>query len=133
MSGILDNGVGDLLADCTLCPRLCHADRVRGMGFCGGGLKAKVALVSLHPWEEPVIAGEKGAGTVFFSGCSLRCMFCQNHEISHGHKGIEVSDEYLRKQKLCAQANWYLLHLWFNKPLRKVSYSNFDLEEFNRL
>ena len=95
MSGILDNGVGDLLADCSICPRLCHADRVKGTGFCGGGLEAKVALVSLHPWEEPVIAGEKGAGTVFFSGCNLRCMFCQNHEISHGHKGIEVSDERL--------------------------------------
>jgi len=47
--------------------------------------------------------------------------------------GIEVSDDYLRKQRLRAQVNWYLLHLWFNKPLRKVSYSNFDLEEFNRL
>ena len=47
--------------------------------------------------------------------------------------GIEVSDDYLRKQRLRAQANWYLLHLWFKKPLREVSYSNFDLEEFNRL
>ena len=47
--------------------------------------------------------------------------------------GIEVSDDYLRKQRLRAQANWYLLHLWFKKPLRKVSYSNFELEEFNRL
>ena len=47
--------------------------------------------------------------------------------------GIEVSDDYLRKQRLRAQANWYLLHLWFNKPLRKVSFSNFDLDEFNRL
>ena len=47
--------------------------------------------------------------------------------------GIEVPDDFLRKQRLRAQANWYLLHLWFNKPLRKVSFSNFDLEEFNRL
>nr|WP_085022659.1 4Fe-4S cluster-binding domain-containing protein [Anaerovibrio sp. JC8] len=85
----------ELLADCTLCPRRCHTDRLSGQGFCGGGTEARVALVSLHPWEEPVIAGEKGAGTVFFSGCSLRCMFCQNHEISHGRQGIEVSDERL--------------------------------------
>ncbi|WP_297569736.1 radical SAM protein [uncultured Anaerovibrio sp.] len=83
------------LLDCTLCPRMCHANRHKQQGFCGGGIRARVALVSLHPWEEPVIAGTSGAGTVFFSGCSLRCIFCQNYEISHQHKGIEVSDERL--------------------------------------
>ena len=53
--------------------------------------------------------------------------------IDQSLSGIEVSDDYLRKQRLIAQANWYLLHLWFGKPLRKVSFSSFDLEEFNRL
>ena len=83
------------LSDCTLCPRMCHTNRLEKHGPCGGGSSARVALVSLHPWEEPVIAGKNGAGTVFFSGCSLKCIFCQNFEISHGHKGIEVSDERL--------------------------------------
>ena len=83
------------LTDCTLCPRLCHVDRRERTGFCGAGERAKIALVSLHPWEEPCLTGEKGAGTVFFSHCSLRCCYCQNHEISHGGKGIEVSDERL--------------------------------------
>lgn len=83
------------LSDCTLCPRRCHADRRRGAGFCGAGEKAKVALVSLHPWEEPCLTGERGAGTVFFSHCTLRCCYCQNYEISHEGRGIEVSDERL--------------------------------------
>ena len=81
---------------CNLCPRHCGADRLYGkLGFCGAGRKARVALVSLHLWEEPCLVGEKGAGTVFFSYCSLQCCFCQNHEISHGGQGIEVTDERL--------------------------------------
>ena len=83
------------LADCTLCPRRCHADRRSAGGFCGAGERAKVALVSLHPWEEPCLVGEKGAGTVFFSHCSLRCCYCQNYEISHEGNGVEVSEERL--------------------------------------
>lgn len=86
---------GRLLAGCHLCPRQCGADRLHGKGACGGGDRAVVAKVSLHPWEEPVLTGEKGAGTVFFSGCSLRCVFCQNYEISHQEKGVAVSDEEL--------------------------------------
>ena len=83
------------LHNCRLCPRDCGVDRYKGTGFCGAGDKARVALVSLHPWEEPCLTGEKGAGTVFFSYCSLRCCFCQNHEISHGGKGEEVTEERL--------------------------------------
>ena len=79
------------LDDCILCPRMCHADRTEGgTGVCGAGEKARVALVSLHQWEEPCISGERGAGTVFFSHCSLKCVFCQNHEISHGGKAGRV-------------------------------------------
>lgn len=83
------------LHKCNLCPRNCGVDRFEGKSFCGAGALPKVALVSLHPWEEPCLTGEKGAGTVFFSYCNLRCCFCQNHEISHGGKGEEVTVERL--------------------------------------
>lgn len=85
----------DLMRKCSLCPRRCGVDRTRRKGFCGAGEAVRVALVSLHPWEEPCLTGEKGAGTVFFSHCNLRCCFCQNHEISHEGKGVEISMERL--------------------------------------
>ena len=88
----------DLLSNCQLCPRSCGVNRYEKPGACGGGALARVAKVSLHPWEEPAIAGPetgKGAGTVFFSGCNLRCVFCQNYEISHYEKGREVTSEEL--------------------------------------
>lgn len=88
----------DLLSNCQLCPRSCGVNRYEKSGACGGGALARVAKVSLHPWEEPAIAGPetgKGAGTVFFSGCNLRCVFCQNYEISHYEKGREVTSEEL--------------------------------------
>lgn len=88
----------DLLSNCQLCPRSCGVNRYEQPGACGGGALARVAKVSLHPWEEPAIAGPetgKGAGTVFFSGCNLRCVFCQNYEISHYAKGREVTSEEL--------------------------------------
>ena len=87
-----------MLSCCTLCPRNCGVDRLSGVtGFCGAGRFARVALVSLHKWEEPCLVGAdgRGAGTVFFSHCNLRCCFCQNHEISHEGKGIDVTDERL--------------------------------------
>ena len=83
---------------CNLCPRRCHVDRTAGeTGFCGAGALARVALVSMHRWEEPCLVGRdgRGAGTVFFSHCNLRCCFCQNHEISHDGKGSDVTDERL--------------------------------------
>ena len=85
----------DLMRKCELCPRRCGVDRTRQKGFCGAGEAVRVALVSLHPWEEPCLTGENGAGTVFFSHCNLRCCFCQNHEISHEGKGVEISMERL--------------------------------------
>ena len=92
------NGALDLsaLEQCTLCPRRCGVNRFAGdRGYCGAGRLARVALVSLHPWEEPCIAGKNGAGTVFFSHCSLRCLFCQNAVISHEENGIDVTEERL--------------------------------------
>lgn len=83
------------LNHCTLCPRGCGADRTQGQGFCGGGPAAKIARAALHFWEEPCISGEEGSGTVFFSGCSLQCCFCQNYKISSGNFGKEVTPRQL--------------------------------------
>ena len=83
------------ITNCNLCPRRCGANRTQRAGFCGAGDLVRIALVSLHQWEEPCLVGEKGAGTVFFSYCNLRCVYCQNHEISHGGKGTEVTTERL--------------------------------------
>ena len=80
---------------CRLCPRECGADRSREKGKCGAGSRFLVARAALHFWEEPCISGEEGSGTVFFSGCSLGCVYCQNREISGGLSGIEISEERL--------------------------------------
>ena len=80
----------NLLRECNLCPRRCGIDRFNQIGFCGASDKVKIALVSLHQWEEPCLVGKSGAGTIFFSNCNLRCCFCQNHQISQGNFGIEV-------------------------------------------
>lgn len=92
-------GLFDAMPLCNLCPRRCNADRGTPAGLkralCKAGPTPRVALVSLHPWEEPCIAGKKGAGTVFFSHCHLRCVFCQNHAISTEGKGLDVTPERL--------------------------------------
>ncbi len=92
---MMEEGMDHMLEHCELCPRRCGVDRNQTVGYCGAGRQARLALVSLHPWEEPCIAGAAGAGTVFFSHCNLRCCFCQNHEISHGGKGEDVTDARL--------------------------------------
>ncbi|OPX92155.1 MAG: Radical SAM superfamily protein [Pelotomaculum sp. PtaB.Bin013] len=80
------------LRRCELCPRRCAADRLRGeTGFCGAGAAATVALAAQHHGEEPCISGSRGSGTVFFSRCNLRCVYCQNHEISWGDTGRDLS------------------------------------------
>ena len=80
---------------CKLCPRECGADRSHKKGFCGESNVLRVARASLHMWEEPPISGISGSGTVFFSGCNLGCVFCQNHEIAHDHKGKEITPQAL--------------------------------------
>lgn len=90
--------------DCTLCPRNCRADRRKKPGFCGCTDKAAAARAALHHWEEPCISGTRGSGTVFFSGCTLGCCFCQNYNISREHFGKELSirqlaDIFLRLQR----------------------------------
>lgn len=80
---------------CTLCPRRCGADREKTGGVCGADNRIKIARAAPHFWEEPCISGQKGSGAVFFSGCTLRCVYCQNYEISSGGKGDFVSEEGL--------------------------------------
>ena len=84
---------------CTLCPRNCGALRTpdRGEGFCAMPAGLRVARAALHRWEEPPISGTNGAGTVFFSGCTLRCSYCQNGDISAGGQGKDISPERLRQ------------------------------------
>lgn len=81
---------------CTLCPRNCGTDRGAGKkGICGVNSTIKAARAALHFWEEPCISGENGSGAVFFSGCSLHCVFCQNREISDGKMGREITKQRL--------------------------------------
>lgn len=80
------------LSHCELCPRRCGANRAAGArGVCGADDSLKIARAALHYWEEPPISGERGSGTIFFSACPLKCVYCQNHEISTGGFGIEVA------------------------------------------
>lgn len=85
------------MTECTLCPRACKVDRSKTTGVCQSGELPKIARAALHHWEEPVISGNRGSGTVFFSGCSLKCVFCQNTDISHGNFGKTVTSERLRE------------------------------------
>lgn len=79
------------LLNCNLCPRKCGVNRINGeVGFCGASDKLKVARAALHMWEEPCISGKNGSGTVFFSHCSLKCIFCQNSDISQVNFGKEI-------------------------------------------
>ena len=77
-------------ASCALCPRRCKADRTRRAGVCGAADQLMVARAALHHWEEPCISGTQGSGTVFFSGCSLKCCYCQNYKISQEGLGKAI-------------------------------------------
>ncbi len=81
----------DILKNCNICPRNCGTDRTSSLGFCLAPQSPKVARAALHFWEEPCISGNHGSGTVFFSGCNLKCVYCQNIEISEKAFGKEIS------------------------------------------
>ncbi len=88
--------VTSLLEHCTLCPRQCGADRAHGQtGYCGQTSVLSAARASLHQWEEPCLSEGRGSGTVFFSGCTLGCIYCQNHNIALGHTGKQISTSRL--------------------------------------
>lgn len=85
---------------CTLCPRCCGVNRAEGkLGYCGVASTLKVARAALHMWEEPCISGAGGSGAIFFSGCNMGCVYCQNHEISTGQCGKEISLK--RLEEIC--------------------------------
>lgn len=92
------------MSGCQSCPRRCGADREAGkVGYCGVDAKVRIARAALHLWEEPIISGTRGSGTIFFSGCNLRCVFCQNREVSHGGKGRELDIRELGEKMLSLQ------------------------------
>ena len=92
------------MSACFLCPRMCGADRQEGqLGFCGMGEQMTVARVAPHPFEEPCISGHSGSGTIFFSGCSLRCVFCQNRAISRASVGKTLTVDGLVDAMLSLQ------------------------------
>lgn len=94
-----------LLTSCQLCPRHCLVDRTAGqLGYCGEPAALYAARAALHFWEEPCISGTNGSGTVFFSGCNLRCVYCQNHSIAIGTDGQEISVSRLSEIFLELQA-----------------------------
>jgi putative pyruvate formate lyase activating enzyme len=117
-SGELDQRVEQLdalLADCTVCPRVCHVDRRRELGECATGADAVVASWNPHHGEEPVISCRRGSGTVFLANCNLRCAFCQNHDISQRPKAFanrSIADEELAtifidlQDHGCHNINW---------------------------
>lgn len=80
---------------CNICPRKCNKDRAKSPGYCASPESFRIARAALHFWEEPCISGEKGSGAVFFSGCNLKCVYCQNYEISRENRGVEVSESRL--------------------------------------
>ncbi len=81
--------------ECRLCPRECGVDRSKKLGYCGMSDRLTAAKAMLHRWEEPCISGEGGSGAVFFSGCVLRCVYCQNYDISEKRRGREITVERL--------------------------------------
>jgi putative pyruvate formate lyase activating enzyme len=87
--------IDSTMSFCRLCPRECGVDRHSAAGYCGGGAAARVNLHRLHFWEEPVLSGTGGSGTIFFSHCTMRCVYCQNYRISHEGRGAERSTEEL--------------------------------------
>ena len=94
---------GKTMSLCNLCPRACKINRKESLqsegslGYCQSAMLPVISRAALHHWEEPCIAGTRGAGTVFFAGCNLSCVYCQNYDISERRKGIEVSIERLRE------------------------------------
>jgi len=102
---MVENKIRGAMEECILCPRECHVDRWLGnRGYCGQTAQIRAARAALHMWEEPCISGKAGSGTVFFSGCQVRCVFCQNREIAVGEAGKEITIERLAEIFLELQA-----------------------------
>lgn len=90
---------------CMQCPRRCGIDRDKQCGYCGERNGFRIARAAPHMWEEPPISGTNGSGTIFFSGCSLRCIYCQNHEIAVSHLGYDITPDALLETMLRLQSD----------------------------
>lgn len=92
------------MGKCNICPRKCNIDRTKNVGYCRVNNKVKISLASIHNFEEPCISGENGSGTIFFTGCNLRCVYCQNYEISSMLHGVEITTQKLAEIMLKLQS-----------------------------
>ncbi|MBQ3308091.1 MAG: 4Fe-4S cluster-binding domain-containing protein [Bacilli bacterium] len=92
-----------ILKNCMLCPRKCGVNRYQTVGYCGATHKVRVAYYHLHEWEEPVLSGDKGSGTIFFSHCNLKCLYCQNKKISIDGYGKDITNKKLEEIMLKLQ------------------------------
>lgn len=128
--------LGKYLTDCRLCPRECGVDRRQKTGICGVGYLPKVSNIVLHKGEEPPISGKDGAGTVFFSGCPMKCVYCQNMGFSQRGVGREIElDELIHAFKVLEQEGAYTLDLvtptphlpWIVEALEKLEKESFSL------
>ena len=95
--------MNELLKNCVLCPKKCGINRYNEKGFCGATNRIKIAYYSLHQWEEPIISGDHGSGTIFFSNCNMRCIYCQNKKISIDGYGVYISNKKLKEIMLLLQ------------------------------
>ena len=95
--------MNELLKNCVLCPRKCGINRYNDKGYCGATNKIKIAYFSLHQWEEPIISGDYGSGTIFFSNCNMKCIYCQNKKISIDGYGVCISNKKLKEIMLLLQ------------------------------
>ncbi len=101
----MESDLSRKLSNCRICPRECGVDRLNGAaGFCGVDGRIRVARIAPHHWEEPPLSGTCGSGAIFFSGCNLGCVFCQNHQISHQRFGAVMDTEQLADECLRLQA-----------------------------
>ena len=95
--------MNELLKNCILCPRKCGINRYKEKGYCGATNKIKIAYYFLHQWEEPILSGTNGSGTIFFSNCNMRCIYCQNKKISIDRYGVYISNKKLKEIVLLLQ------------------------------
>ena len=95
--------MNELLKNCVLCPRKCGINRYNDKGYCGATNRIKIAYFSLHQWEEPIISGDHGSGTIFFSNCNMKCIYCQNKKISIDGYGVYISNKKLKEIMLLLQ------------------------------
>ncbi|MDD2973058.1 MAG: radical SAM protein, partial [Lachnospiraceae bacterium] len=93
----IDKQITECLTDCCLCPRECHVNRLEGnIGYCKESARILLARAALHMWEEPCISGKEGSGAIFFTGCPVGCVFCQNADIAAGERGKMITPERLK-------------------------------------